>query len=50
MTDKDVLHLIYYLRRMMEQMQKFLDEAEEQLANGQLKDKDVHKTDTGSWP
>ena len=47
MTYAEMLHLIAYMRRMMEQMQEFLDEAEKKIPK-RVK-MDVYKTDTGSW-
>ena len=45
MTYEEMLHLIAYMRRMMEQMNAFLDDAEKKIP----KDIEVRK-DHGSWP
>ena len=49
MSDDQILHLIFYMRRMMEQMMKFLDDAERGIEENKRKI-DVHKSDPGSWP
>ena len=45
LTYAEMLHLIAYMRRMIEQMLVFLDEAEKKIPV-----EDVHKSDMGSWP
>ena len=46
LTYAEMLHLIAYMRRMMEQMQEFLDEAEKKIP----KDIKCKRDNTGSWP
>ena len=45
MTYEEMLHLIAYMRRMMEQMNAFLDEAEKKIPE----DVEARK-DHGCWP
>jgi len=46
MTYEEMRHLISYMRRMMEQMQAFLDEAEKKIPE----DIECRRGNTGSWP
>jgi len=50
MTYEDMLHLIAYMRRMMEQMSSFLDEAEKKIPKDIECKKDFKRDNTGSWP
>ena len=46
MINEEILHLIVYMRRMMEQMQSFLDEAEKKIPP----EPEYRRDNTGSWP